>query len=293
MNAHPLDEDRLLRYAAGQLDEQERAAVERHLESCPDCRAEVALWQSVGTEITAANAALRPPADAPARALARLHAPSALERALLRTFSLLSAQAYLVRRELWPSAAILMFMGIAATLLLERASIIGYFAPLVAAASLAVIFGPDHDPAYELALATPTSPWKVLLARLALVHGYNLTLTLAASLFLLLLVPPEMLGSFILGWLGPMTFLPALALLLSLWTGSGNSVAAAYALWLLQFIHPDLVPAFAAPWFTPVVEAYRHFWASPFLLLTAGGLLLAAALWSSGRMGERLVRSPL
>ena len=293
MNAHQYYEDLLPLYAAGQLEEKEHDEIDRHLETCAACRTDLDLWRVIRTEIVAADSRVRAPAGVAGRALERVHAPSAFRRAILQTANLLISQAYLVRREMWPSAAILMFMGVAVIFLVQKVVIIQYLAPLVAAASLAAIFGPDHDPAYELTLATPTSPWKVLLARLALVHGYNLLLALTASLFILFMVPPDTLGRLVLGWLGPMTFLPALALFLSLWTGTGNGVMAAYGLWLLQFISPTWMPGVLASLFAPVVEAYRSFWASPLLLVLAGLVLLVAALWSAGRVGIQMVRSAL
>ncbi len=292
MNAHQYYVDRMPFYAAGQLDEKERLELDRHLETCSECRADLDLWRVVGSEIRASSSAVQPPAGLAGRVLEQVQTRPSFRGALRRTFNLLRIQAYLVRREMWPSCAILMFIGVAATLLARQAVLIHYLAPLVAAASLSALFGPENDPACELTLATPTSPWKVLLARLALVHGYNLMLTLVASLFLLLIIPPDILWTFILGWLGPMTFLPALALLLSLWTGSGNSIAIAYGLWLVQFFSPSWLPGTLANLFAPVMEAYRQFWARPVLLVVAGLLLLAAALWSAGRAAPRLVRSP-
>ncbi len=291
--------DRLPFYAVGQLNEGERLELERHLQTCPECQADLELWQAVGSEIRLASSTIPAPAGLAEQALQRLQTPSSFRRALRRTANLLRIQAYLVRREMWPSSAILMFIGVVVTFLARQAATIHYLtplqylAPLVAAASLTVLFGPENDPAHELTLATPTSPWKVLLARLALVHGYNLLLTLIASLVLLLIIPPQGLWTFILGWLGPMTFLPALALLLSLWTGSGNSVAVAYGLWLLQFISPSWLPASLANLLTPAMEAYRQFWARPVLLVAAGLLLLAVTLWSSGRAAPRLVQRPM
>jgi len=293
MNSHQYFTERLPLYAAGQLNKEERIQLDRHLETCPECQADLVLWQAVGSEIQASNSAVQAPAGLAEQVLGSIHAPSPFQRAHLRTFNLLRIQAYLVRREMWPSSAALMFIGVAATLLARQVILIQYLAPLIAAASLTVLFGPEHDPACELTLATPTSPWKVLLARLALVHGYNLILTLIASLFLLLIIPPDLFWTFVLSWLGPMTFLPALALLLSIWTGSGNSVAVVYGLWLLQFTNPNWLPAALANLLVPLMEAYRHFWARPALLVAAGVLLLVVALWSAGRAAPRLVRSPV
>ncbi len=280
-------------YVSGQLNEGERSSLEGHLAGCADCRADLELWRAVGSEIRASSSAVQAPAGLAGRVLEDVQARRSFRRALRRTFNLLRIQATLVRREMWPSSAILMMIGVAATLLARQTILIHYLAPLVAAASLSVLFGPENDPACELTLATPTSPWKVLLARLALVHGYNLILTLIASLFLLLIIRPDLLWLFVLGWLGPMTFLPALALLLSLWTGSGNSVAIAYGLWLVQFISPSWLPGSLANLLTPVMEAYRQFWARPVLLVAVGLILLAVALWSAGRAAPRLVNNPV
>jgi hypothetical protein len=293
MNTHEYFADLLPLYAAGQLNGPERTDLERHLATCLDCRTELEAWMAVGEGIYSTSSTVQAPTGLAERALERIHAPTSFQRALHRTFNLLRTQAYLVRREMWPSTAILMFMGVAATLLSRQVILIRYLAPLVAAASLTVLFGPDNDPACELTLTTPTAPWKILLARLALVHGYNLVLTLIASLLLLLIIPAKVLWIFILGWLGPMTFLPALALLLSLWTGSGNSVAIAYGLWLLQFISPTWLPERIANMLMPAMEAYRQFWGQPLPLMAAGLVLLAAALWSAERAKPWLIRSPV
>ena len=53
---------------------------------------------------------------------------------------------------------------------------------MIAAACVSFIYGPENDLAYELALSTPTSPRTILLARLALVFGYNLGLVPIATL---------------------------------------------------------------------------------------------------------------
>ena len=306
MKPHERIAELLPLHAAGQLNEADRTEVELHLDGCAVCRSELELWRAVSAEVVAADRAVIPPAGMAEGALRRVRSgtissttvPSAsfpasrFRSKALRLFALLRAQAFLVRREMWPASAAVMAIGIAVTFLVDKVEVLRFIAPLVAAASLAAIFGPEHDPACELTLATPTSPWKVLLARLTLVHGYNLLLALAASLFLLIIVPPEALGALILGWLGPMTFLSALALLLSLWIGTGNSVAVAYALWLLKFPRFELAlsPAAAAAW-TPVLEAYRRFWGSPLLLIGLGVVLLLLALWSVGRSTPRLVRA--
>ena len=121
-----------------------------------------------------------------------------------------------------------------------------------------------------------------MLARLTLVSAYNVLLAGCATLALLLIIPPQALGEFILGWLAPMTFLSALALMLSLWIGTGNALFIAYLLWSAQYA--SLISfgewfAFASPW----LETYRQFWQNPAMLFVFGFALIVFALWSSGR----------
>ncbi len=291
MNEHEHCQDILPLYAAGQLEMEKRAEIERHLATCVECRLDLEMWRTVGLEVTAGSSRIQASPTLVENALARIHTPSPIRRAFLQAASLLRAQAYLVQREMWPASAIIMAIGVIVTyLMLGKVEVVRFIAPLVAAASLAAIYGPEHDPASELTLATPTSPWKVLLARLTLVHAYNLSLALAASLLLLVVLPPGVLGALILGWLGPMTFLSALSLLLSLWIGTSNSVAIAYGLWLIQFPRYELSLAPDTPWLK-VVDIYRQFWGSPLLLIGLGLLLLLVALGSVRWSAPRQMRS--
>jgi hypothetical protein len=164
-----------------------------------------------------------------------------------------------------------------------------FIAPMVAAVSLSILFGAEHDPAYELILATGTSPWKVLLARLSLVSAYNLLLVFGAAAILLIVVPPDVLGIMIFGWLAPMAFLSALALLLSLWLGTGNAIAITYVLWVAQYIPYKLVDAWMnSPAWLLVTSVYQQFWQNPMLLLLLSIPLFVLALWSASRPAFRV-----
>jgi hypothetical protein len=289
MNVHTRFEELLPLYAAGQLDNVVRAEVETHLAACAECHADLELWRAVSTEIGASNRLLIAPASLVDCALERVRTPYGFNLACLRAWQLLHAQTFLVQREMWPACAAVMALGVIIALLSNHIEAIYFIAPLVAASSLTILFGPDHDPALELVLATPTSPWKVLLARLSIVSAYNLLLALAASLVLLLIVPPGLLGTLILGWLGPMAFLSALALLLSLWLGTGNAVTIAYVLWLAQYIpYQSLSVWMVSPAWEPVILAYQGFWRSPLLLFSFAICLVGIALWSANRPAFRL-----
>lgn len=289
MNVH--DPDSIALYAAGQLAADEAAAVESHLADCPDCQAELAFWRKLGSEINSSSAAATPPPDLAERALIQINAPSPLQRAWRQAAALLHSQIFLVRREMWPAAAAFMALVVVMALLSNHADILSGMAPMLAAGTLAAIYGPQNDPASELTLATPTSAWKILLARLSIVSAYNLALSLAASLALLLIIPADLLGSIVLAWLGPLAFLSALALLLSLWIGTANAITICYTTWLVQYMQPS---RFFNVW-TPSLQiwetfltTYRQFWESPGLLLGLSAAVVALALFTT-RFPERVI----
>jgi hypothetical protein len=275
-------EEQVIRYAANQLNENERTEFERHLAECADCQTDLFLWQSVADEIHASDSAVPAPAHLADSALEAIHAPAKLTRALQSMTQLLRIQLLLMHSELWIGSAALMFIFLAMALLVARVEVLYFFAPMIAAGTVTLIYGSEHDPATELTFATPISPWKILLARLTLVSAYNVFLALCATVGLLLVLPPQALGELILGWLAPMTFLSALALLLSLWIGTSNALFISYTLWAAQFLALTSV----GEWFnflTPWLESYRQFWNDPAMLFLFGFALILFALWSAGR----------
>lgn len=271
-------------YAAGRLAGAEREAVEAHLPGCSVCQAELELWQAVAGEIGAANRPLAAPPAVLERALEQIQAPRRPAAALRHAWNLLYAQALVVQREMWPTTAAIMALGVIVALLSRHLEFVYFITPLVAAASLSTLCSAENDPAYELTRATPTSGWKVLLARLSLVSAYNLLLALAALLVLMFFAPPGLLGTLAVGLLAPLAFLSALALLLAQWLGAGNAIGLTYVLWIAQFVPYRFIGRWMeAPAWEGVLDAYRQFWQSPLLLLALTVLLLAAALWSANR----------
>jgi hypothetical protein len=286
MNEHNEISGLLPFYAAGRLGEADRRSVERHLADCAECREELALWRVTAGEVVAMDRETVAPARPLNRALEQIRTTRRVSWGQ-RVGQLLLAQAPLVRREIWPATLAVMVIGYAAAMLAGQSMFISVLAPLMAAASLAVIYGPEHDPGLELALATPTSPRQVLLARLTLVFGYDLLLSLVASVGLLPILPEGTLGAVILGWLGPMTFLSAAALALSLWIGPTASITAAYGAWLSQFVVALQADAAWGPevgrWLTAGALLYRAFWHSPLLLLVLAVPMFGVAFWLAGR----------
>jgi hypothetical protein len=303
MNESTHIEEILPLYVSGALDAPTRASVARHLAECAACREELALWQAIAGPVMAEaeSAAASAPRDLAERALTQIHAAQSsrmplpgLAHRLAFLAQLLRAQAPLVQREIWPASAAVIAVGVAAALISAQAGFVYALAPLIAAACMSLLYGPENDPALELSLSTPTSPRQVLLARLALVFGYNLALVGAATLALLPMLPDTaLLDPLVLRWLAPMTFLSAAALLLSLWTGAPNAISATYLAWLLYLLAGPLHEMGAAGNVLPTLFAdfftlYSGFWQNPALLLSIAAVLTVLAFWQVGRSPGRM-----
>jgi hypothetical protein len=282
-------EEQLILYTANQLAEAERLHFEKHLAECAECQADLQLWKAVADEIVTSDSVEHPPVKLVERALEQIRQPAAPARAFRRVAQLLRSQVFLVQREIWPATASVMALGVIVAFVSGHAGFIYFIAPMIAAASLSVLSGPEYDPAHELALSTPTSSWKLLLARLSIVSAYNLVMTLIAMLTLMIAFPPALLGTLALGVLAPMMFLSMLALLLSIWIGTSNAIVISYILWSLQFVaYQSIGEWIGSSAITSFLFAYRDFWHSPMLLLAFCVPLLLIALWSSNRPVFRL-----
>jgi hypothetical protein len=189
-----------------------------------------------------------------------------------------------VQYEIWAASAIVMGLGILVTLATslsnasDSALPLVSIAPIAAAAGIAFLYGPMVDPALEIEMTLPISPRQVMVARLALVFGFNLILGLIGSAILSIFRTGISFLPLVSAWLAPMTFLASLAfLMITLTLDSGLSLLVCLGLWIVQnmtrllpgihlpFLIPDLTAAPIRPWL----------W-----LLTI--LLSGAALWLGG-----------
>jgi hypothetical protein len=294
MSDHDLLNQYLPLYVSGQLDEAHQRTLAAHLLTCAECQADLAVWRAAAAEIKTADEVLVAPAGLALKALKQVQARPRRVALLPRAVQMLLAQAPLVRRDIWPASAAVIAIGYFMSIAAGNAAVIRVLAPLVAAACIAVIYGAENDPALELALSTPTSPRQILLARLALVFGYNFLLALVASLALLPVLPAIKTGTLeglVLGWLGPMTLLSSAALLLSLVTSAGAAVTLTYLAWLAQFVPDNLarIPNLAVlDEIQTALGWYQQFWQQPGILAGLSILLLALTVWIAGRRERSL-----
>ncbi len=186
--------DLLPEYLAGTLDAKTQLAVREHLLTCDSCAAELRSWEQIGA--VERERAVETPAPALAllsEAWRRIDAepvatqvvePQARPGAYL--WNVVTSQARLLRRSVWVASA----AGIAlATLLaaslsaeLGRDGVLTIALPLIAAAGVAFLYGPENDPGLEITLATPTSARLVLLSRFGLLFAFDVALALLGTL---------------------------------------------------------------------------------------------------------------
>jgi hypothetical protein len=281
--------DALAEYAAGAPTGPSRAAVEAHLAHCPSCRAELAGWTTVATAVVEPLQA--PPG--PARTVRAVLTRSALTPAAVPAHprrvrfagQLLRAELRLVRPAVWVASVLVMACAVG----LARGGgddsfglLLSLVAPLLAVAGVAAVYGPESDPAFEVLAITPTSPRLVLLARATLVFGYDLALSLAASALAPLVAPDIRLVGLVAAWLGPMTLLLALSLVLALWIGPSWSMGVAGALWALRVVTVS-IPGLAEGW---LGAGMRLVWATSPGTVAAAVLLVLAAVRLSRRAGR-------
>jgi hypothetical protein len=201
---------------------------------------------------------------------------------------LLFSQARIVQQEIWIASALVISLGVALTFLIDdramqSGSIFAFLAPIVTAICITFLYGPATDPALEIELATPTSARLMLIARLALVFGFNLILALLGSVVLAVTRSDISLGLLIATWLAPMTFLAALAFLTSLlFNETLLSALASLVLWGIQVLHLFGMPNLPLPNFLSS-ETRPWLW----LFALAFGTI---AIWLAGR-NERWLSS--
>jgi hypothetical protein len=219
MTEHP--SELLLEVAGGAVPPPEARA---HLATCRRCQGALEalapldlayVWDGVAAELDAPRPGLLE------RVLVAVGVRPGLARFCAVTPSL---------RLAWLLANALVLVLVAVPLALRPAagwpSAVLLAAPLVAAAAVAFAYGPAVDPAYEAVAATPLSPVRALLVRLAAVLAANTLLAGAVDLALDARGPRA-------GWLLPMTAAALLAVLVaSRWTPAVGA-AAGMGAWVL------------------------------------------------------------
>lgn len=288
---HPLE--LLPDFVAGRLAPEDSAAVRGHLDRCGDCRVELAAWRGISTATRDGYgpSAVAVPDGLMSRVVDRVAEEAAAGatrrssryRGFVWLARFVAAQTPLVRREIWPASAVVMAIGAALSLIVGSSggevpgTALALLAPFAAAIGIAMIYGQENDPALELALATPTSPRLVVVARLVVVLAWDLVLAVAATLVLAIANGPSVFMPLVSLWLGPMLLLGCLTLVLSLFVHSSLAIVATSILWIVRALEvAGEVRLHDLGGLTTVVDAV---WQTSPLTLALALLLLAVALF--------------
>jgi hypothetical protein len=214
-----------------------------------------------------------------------LPAPKSLKERILESYpiALLLSQVRVIQREIWWASAFIMMIGVLVTLSPNGDLLFSFatLAPIVAAASVGMLFDSDFRAMLDLEETSRASARLLLLARLTLVFGFNLLMALLCSVFLAIFDSETLLLPLISSWLAPMTFLSGLAFFLAI-TGRNSLFAGGLSLvlwighmifsqmtdknWLVQILS---MPGLSEPTYRPAI-------------IFAGLLMVVASLWQLG-----------
>lgn len=272
--------DLLPAYLNGTASPADIDAIERHLGVCQSCHREYQEWLAIA-QVTGGDLENAPqPSPTVLEGIwARIQGPEhlipgtpapAISFGAHYLWQLLLGQIPLVHRGIWLAAPVTIVIGLVVGLLAsspDRSAIpLALIAPFLAAVSLALIYGPENAPSIELALSTPTAPRLVIIARMAIVFAYDLAVSLLATAVLVAVVGGTGLWPLISMWIGPMLFLSAFALAMSVRFGVQTAILASLILWTVRVfalseaqLRPESV--------SESVEMINNFWGSSPLLV--------------------------
>jgi len=214
----------LERYARGDADGAQAFSVEAHLPSCPQCRGQIAALVD-GAVLQGAWEGIEERLDAPRR--------GPVETALMRAgvsehvARLLGATPALRLSWLLACALVLAFAAWAAS---RHDGGVYWFlvlAPLLPLAGVAVAYGPDVDPTYEVGLAAPMRSFGLLLIRALAVLVTTTAMAAIAALAL------DGLHWSAAAWLAPSLGLTLASLALATRMSALAACASLGALWML------------------------------------------------------------
>lgn len=195
--------------------------------------------------------------------------------------ALLFSQIRVIHYEIWLASAFVLSMGMIVTLFTSNLLLFSALAPMVTAVGVALLYDHDIVQMLEIEETTRTSSRVLLLARLTLVFGFNLTLALIGSIILAVIRSEISLLPLIMSWLAPMTFLSGLAFLCSvLLVDTLATSAFTLLLWMVHLIlksqasSNNLIHLLSMPGLSDMTNR-------PLVVLT-GILLTVVGLWVAG-----------
>jgi hypothetical protein len=246
--------DLLSEYLTCSLDTRTEQAVRAHLLTCMSCATELRAWERISAveHEHVAEAPVPSPilldeiwrridAEPAGEPVVSSLLPAPARRGIY-VWNVVSSQVRLLRRSVWAvsAAGIALATLLAASLTAElgRDGMLTIALPLIAAAGVAFLCGPDNDPGLEISLATPTPARLVLFSRFGLLFAFDVALALLGTLAIAVTYGESPWG-LALAWFGPMALLSTVSLALSLITGPVVAALGAGLAWLASALRFD------------------------------------------------------
>lgn len=195
----------------------------------------------------------------------------------------------IINRSIWWSTALVMFGGCLLSILsswntahaaLGAAAVLNLFSTISTAVGITLLYGKEHDPAYELTISTPTSIRYIMLSRFLLVVSYNALLSLASSLVIVTIFTGD-LWSVISLWLGPMLLVASFAMMLVVLIGSGIAMLGSLILEASQTFQTRLDHIIPVIGLAPSAN-----WQTNPLIIALALLCILTAILSAGRQPQ-------
>jgi hypothetical protein len=201
----------------------------------------------------------------------------------------LYSQLRLIQREIWTASAFTLALGVIVTLSVPSGAAVPFviLTPIVAAAGIAFLYDDTAAAMLDIEATTRANGRLLLLARLALVFGFDLCLALIGSIVLAFLRTDLSLMPLIMAWLAPMTFLSALAFVLSVTLmDTLAAMVFALALWVLHWLFRQVAHEHLLYWLLsmPALGAADYRWG----LFGGAGALVLLGVWLIGVQERRL-----
>ena len=172
----------LARYADGEVDQVQAYSIEAHLPACEQCREDIAAlvgdalvarsWEGIAAELDAPR---------PGPVAGRAHAPQGARRT---SHGCSARRPRCGSRGCWRAPLVLGFAVWAAGQREHGEYWFLVLAPLLPLAGVAVAYGPDVDPTYEIGLAAPMRSFSLLLIRAVAVLATTSVMATVAGLAL-------------------------------------------------------------------------------------------------------------
>ncbi|MEL6308969.1 MAG: hypothetical protein AAFQ52_12570 [Chloroflexota bacterium] len=194
--------------------------------------------------------------------------------------AVLRSQVRIIQHEIWTASALTLLIGVVITFAAPNPSLLSLsiLAPIVAAVGIGMLYDNTTQAMLDVEETSRASAPLLLLARLTLVFGFDLCLSLLGSIILVIFGDGISLSALVMSWLAPMTFLSGLAFFISIFLRDTLLASStSLVLWVIHVViqGEDNIPELLRILSMSALSNPHYY---PYIV-TSGLLFVVAALW--------------